>query len=353
MARFLQSKKESIGVSPYDLLFRGEKKTDQTRIRLIQYNADIIEEQEFDSIELAEASVRKDAVSWINIDGLHDTCVMQGIASLFDIDTLILANVLDTHNRPKMHEYDNCIFISTKMLRLNDDGETVSSENLALLFKDNVLLSFQEREGDVFDPVRERLRKNRKRIRCSGSDYLVFALLDIVIDNYIHIISRLGDKIEDIDDELASPATQSLEQINKYKGELTYLNKTIKPCREMILNLAKLDSDYLDDAMDIHFHELQNNIELAYDSVLSYREMLSDQLNIFHSTVAYHLNGILKLLTMFSVIFIPITFIAGVYGTNFDNIPELHYRYGYYVMWGAIVAAVAIMLWYFNKKRWL
>ena len=181
----------------------------------------------------------------------------------------------------------------------------------------------------------------------------MFVLLDVIIDNYIYIISQLGEEIEDIDEELIeSPSPDRLEDINRYKSELVYLRKIVKPCRELVLNLSKMDSELINDYMDIHLKELQNNIELANETIDNYREILSDQLNVFHTNMSSRLNDILKILTIFSVIFIPITFIVGVYGTNFDNIPELHLKYGYYMMLTLIIALVFLMISYFKRKKW-
>ena len=353
MARFLKSKKELIGISPDDILFKGEQKVEKTRLRLMDYNPEELRESELNSVDEIINSLNENNTSWINIDGLHDTNVMKEISAHFSIENYIIAEVLETHKRPKIHDYDDYIMLSTKMLQFNAETEKIFSENLSIIFNNNTLISFQERVGDFFNPVRERIRKNRKRIRNSGTDYLVFALLDIVVDNYIHTVSMLGEKIEELDDELIrKPSTDNLEKINKYKVEVSYLRKTIKPCREMILGLCKLDSELISDHIQSHLHELQNNIELANESIDNYRDILSDQLNIFHTTVAYKLNDILKFLTIFSVIFIPITFIAGIYGTNFDYIPELHYKYSYFIMWGAILLTVIGMITYFKRKKW-
>ncbi len=354
MARFLKSKKETIGLSPDDLYYSGEQKEAKPRIRLMDYNSEKLNEIELEQIPEASEYNKAGTTTWINIDGLHDMNMMKELSSQFEISSYVMADVLEVHNRPQIHEYDNCLFISTKMLQYNDTEEKVSSENLVLIVKENLLISFQERVGDVFNPVRERLIKRKKRIRGSGPDYLAFALLDVVIDNYLQQISRLGDRIEDLDEELTgNPSTEVIEKINDYKSEINYLRKTIKPCREMILKLCKLESEFLGEGMHIYLSELQNNIELANDSVDSYRDILSDQLNIFHTTVSHKLNEILKFLTIFSVIFIPITFIVGVYGTNFDYMPELHYKYGYFIMWGVIITVVLTMIIYFKKKKWL
>lgn len=354
MARFLKAKKEAIGLSPYELKFLGEQKVDFVRLRLINYSLKQLEEHELSKVSETKDFVSDQTVSWLNIDGLHDAAVLEDLTTEFGIDKLAVADVLDTHRRPKLQEYDNGLYISAKMLQFDDAEDEITSENLVLVFNDKLLISFQEREGDVFNPVRERLRRNKKRIRSANADYLAFALLDVVIDNYLHIISRLGEKIEDLDDELIEhPSSDSLEKINRYKVEISYLRKIIKPCREMIQNLCKLDSELIEQSVKVHLQELKHNMDQANEAVDNYREILSDQLNIFHTTVAYKLNDVLKMLTIFSVIFIPITFIAGVYGTNFDHIPELHYKYSYFIMWGVIIITVVAMLWYFKRKKWL
>lgn len=355
MARFIKAKKETIGLSPDTILFRGERKSDTIRFRVIDYDADTLNEIEAKKISDTFNFDKSQTISWLNIDGLHDVNIMEELSLGFNLDSLIMPDVLNTHARPKFQEYDNCLYISLKMLQYDESKDHISSENLVLIIKENILLSFQEREGDIFEPIRERLRKNRKRIRVAGSDYLAFALLDVVIDNYIYIISRIGEKIESLDEELIThPSSNTLEQINTYKGEIIYLRKSIKPCMEMILSFIKQDdSELMGENILVHLKELQGNISLANDLLDSYREVLSDQLSIFHTNVSNKLNDILKFLTIFSVIFIPLTFIAGIYGTNFDNIPELHYKYSYFIMWGVIMITAISMIIYFRKKKWL
>ncbi|MCU4173811.1 magnesium/cobalt transporter CorA [Carboxylicivirga sp. N1Y90] len=353
MARFIKAKKEAIGISPDAILFRGEKKSDYIRLRVLDFDLEKLDEFEVKNVCETIRFDNSTTTSWLNIDGLHDEKIMEEISLGFKLDSLIVPEVLNTHARPKIQEYDNCICISVKMLQYNGVDDQITAENLVLIIKENLLISFQEKEGDVFEPIRKRLRKNKKRIRSSASDYLAFALLDVVIDNYIYIISRIGEKIESLDEELISkPSNSTLEAINKYKGEIIYIRKAIKPCLEMIMSLVKLDSELMNENIGIHLKELQSNINQANDLLDSYREILSNQLNMFHTNVSNQLNAILKFLTIFSVIFIPLTFIAGIYGTNFDNIPELHYKYSYFIMWGVILVIAISMIIYFKRKKW-
>ncbi len=353
MARFLKKQKQEIGVSPDEFLFRGRQKTDEITLRIIDYDSENLEENAINKVQEALEFQEKNTVTWLNVDGLHNASIMEEISKGFNLDSLVLAEVMNTRTRPKVVEHQNCIFISIKMLQQHSETDLLNFENLSLIITKSVLISFQEKKGDVFEPVRERIRKQKKRIRNSGTDYLAFALLDVVIDNYIYVISVLGEKIESLEDDLAIEPKQSLiYEINNYKRELNFLRKSIKPAKEMIFALSKIESNLIDESSYIHFKELQDNINQANDATDSYREILSDQLNIFHTTISGKLNDIMKFLTIFSVIFIPITFIAGIYGTNFDVVPELHYKYSYFIMWGVILTIAIGMLVYFRKRKW-
>lgn len=354
MARYVKKHKKEVGMSPDALYFRGQKKIDTVLLRIIDFDANSFEENALKSVKEVLKYQKKDTVTWFNVDGLHNELIMREIADGFKLDTLILASVMDMHARPKITEYSNCILISIKMLQQDADTSSITVENLSLILTEKVLISFQEAKGDVFEPVRERIRLQKKRIRSSGTDYLTFALLDTVVDNYIYIISEFGDKIEDLEGKLIQEPNQSvIDEINVYKRELNYLRKNIIPAKEMILSLSKLDSELIDESTDVYLKELLGNITHAVESTDHYRDILSDQLNIYHTTMSSKLNDIIKFLTVFSVVFIPLTFIAGIYGTNFDNIPELHYKYSYFIMWAVIVLVAIGMLAYFRKKKWV
>ncbi|MDE3741272.1 magnesium/cobalt transporter CorA [Maribacter polysaccharolyticus] len=354
MTRFIKKSKLDIGAAPDDLIFRGQRKQEEVLIRVIDFDANNLREDAVEALHKIKAFQNEKTVTWMNIDGLHNTLILEEIASVFDFDRLVIAEVLNTEARPRIIEFDNCTLITIKMLQQENDTGMIKVENLSLILTKEVLISFQERKGDVFEPVRERIRKQKKRIRNGGTDYLTFALLDIVIDNYLYVVSILGEKIENLEENLLSdPDQQVINEINKYKRELNFLRKNIKPAREMIFALAKLETDFIAESTYLHFKELQDNISQASDVSDSYREILSDQLNIYHTTLSSKLNDVMKFLTVFSVVFIPLTFIAGIYGTNFDNVPELHYKYSYHIMWGVMIVVAIAMLLYFKNKKWL
>ncbi len=353
MTRFVKKERKEIGLSPDELLFRGNKKLDNVLLRVIDYDPDNLEENAIDKVKEVLKYYKKPTVTWFNIDGLHNVEIMEQITSSFGFDKLILADVMDTQRRPNVQEHANCISISLKMLQQNEETGYISSENLSLLVTKSVLISFQEKKGDVFEPIRERIRNQKKRIRAGGTDYLAYALIDTVIDNYIYIVGVLGEKIETLEETLLQePRKSVIDEIYNYKRELNYIRKNIMPAKEMILTLSKMESEFIDESTYVHFKELLDNINQATESSDTYREILSDQLNIYHTTISSKLNDVMKFLTIFSVIFIPLTFIAGIYGTNFEVLPELHFKYSYYIMWSVMIIIAIGMLLYFKKRKW-
>ena len=353
MTRFIKKNRSEIGLSPDELIFRGQQKIDQVLLRIIDFDSTHLTEDAVKTVKEVSEFQHKNTVTWINVDGLHNTSIMEEITSAFNFDTLVMAEVLNTEARPRVIEYDNCTLVTVKMLRLDEQSGKTIVENLSLILTKTVLMSFQEQKGDVFEPVRERIRKQKKRIRNGGTDYLIFALLDIVVDNYLFVISLLGEKIETLEETLLlNPNQNVINEINNYKRELNFLRKSIKPAKEMIFSLAKTDSDFITESTYVHFKELEDNISQANDASDDYREILSDQLNIYHTTISSKLNDIMKFLTVFSVIFIPLTFIAGIYGTNFEYLPELKYKYSYFIMWFVMIVVAVGMLLFFKKKKW-
>ena len=353
MARFVKKNKEDIGLAPDDMSFRGEQKMDNVLLRLVDFDADNLEERIVEKVKMVLEHQQTPTVTWFNVDGLHETAIMEEIAEGFNLDKLVLAEVMDVHSRPYVKEYKNCILISVKMLQQDKETGHITVENLSIIITGTVLLSFQEKRGDVFEPVRERIRNPKKRIRTEGTDYLAFALLDVVIDNYIYIVGVLGEKIETLEETLLQePRKSVIDEIYNYKREMNFLRKNIAPAKEMILSLSKMESELIDESTHIHFKELLDNIHQAIDSSETYREILSDQLNIYHTTISSKLNDVMKFLTIFSVIFIPLTFIAGIYGTNFEVLPELKYQNSYFIMWGVMIIVAIGMLIYFKRRKW-
>jgi len=354
MARLTKKNKEHIGLSPYALVFRGQKKSEKLLLRVMDFNLEDVRELELTSTKDIGVFKNSKTLSWLNIDGIDNVELMEELAKVYNLENYILSDVMNPSVRPKVQEFEKGVFITIKMLQYNEKSNNLSADNLSLIVTNNTLISFQEQSGTIFEPIRERIRKHKNKIRTSGADYLAFALLDVVVDNYIYVMGLLGDKIENLEEEMTNnPKKELLDNINSFKRELNFLRKNIKPAKEMIMNLAKLESEYIHPDNHLHFKELQDNIDEATELSDSYREILYDQLNIYHTMMSTKLNDIMRILTVFSVIFIPLTFLVGVYGTNFVYLPEKDWHYGYFALWGVMIVITLFMLWYFKRKKWL
>jgi magnesium transporter len=304
-------------------------------------------------VKEATEYTKREGVTWLNIDGVHSTSLMAEISEVLGLERMVLAEAMNTHTRPRFQEFDDCLFVSMKMLKI-EGTKYIKADHLSLLFNERLLITFQEEKGVVFEPIRERIRKQRRRISHGGTDFLAFALLDVVIDNYIYVLGEFADEIEVIEDSLFKrPNQRTIIYIKQMKQKLNFIRRTVLPAKDMIITLNKSDTDYIDDTMNVHYKELEDNIRQATETSENFREILNDQLNLYNSTLNNRLNDTIRFLTVFSALFIPLTFIVGVYGTNFDNLPELHYRYGYYTMWGVMLLISVTMLLFFRRKKWL
>ena len=354
MARFYKKQDQRKGLGPGSLQFVGTKKEENVRIRLIDYDSENLHEDTLQDIARSASCLETNNVSWINIDGLHDTDLMKNVGSLFRIHPLLIEDIMNTGHRPKVQESENCLFIVLKMLRYDSDEQLIIAEQLSIILGPNYLLTFQEQKGDVFDPVRDRIRKMKGRIRGAGPDYLAYALMDIVVDNYISIIERMGDQIEDLEEKvLADPTTALMNMINDFKREMNFLRKSIRPVKELINQLGKIESPLIQADTMPFIKDLEDHITQASEAIDTYREMLSDHLNIYNSSISNRMNEIMKVLTIFAAIFIPLTFIAGIYGTNFEYVPEIHFRYSYFIFLGVMIVIAGTMIGFFRKKGWL
>lgn len=350
MARFNRTKREDIGLAPDTLLYRGKERTHSTDFSLIQYNSSDLLESDLNNLN--QYTTKESYNSWLNINGVHEAELMRLIGKKFDLIPSVVGDIMNTHARPRIQNIKGALYVSLKMLRFEENINEVFSENLVLILKENELITFQELKGDVFESVRLRIRNEKSKIRTESAHYLFIALLDVVIDNYNFIISRIGDKIDTIDEQLLDRVPVNPEEdIYSLKSEIIYMNRAIKPCKEMLNILAK--KDVTSDQVKEGTLDLINNINHASDALESYRELLSEQLNYTQTIANNELNQTMKFLTVFSVIFIPLTFIAGIYGTNFSHIPELELANGYYYMWGLMIIIAILMIYYFKRKKWL
>ena len=353
MARFLKNRHAAYGGVPGSLVFIGSPQVAQPFIQKLVYSKDAFDEQGAVDVKSLEKPEIPGQTLWLNVVGLHDTDMIREVGEVFALHDLLLENVVNTGQRPRMEEFGDALFFTLKMLRYDDNKQVIVAEQLSVVLKENLVITFQEAEGDVFEPVRERIRKNRGRVRKVAADYLAFALLDVVFDQYIAVVESIGEEIEELESEvLANPSPELLETINQFKMEINYLRKHIRPAREMASQFAKTDSSLVRKGTIQFLKELVANAAQAAEVVDSYGSLLGDFLQVYHTAVSNKLNEVMKILTIFAAIFIPLTFLAGIYGTNFE-FPEKDWKYSYYVFWGVLLVVGFLMLRYFRKKKWL
>lgn len=354
MARFLQNRKKTIGEAPGSLIFIGREKAGKPHIRMMDYNETHLEERELTNISDCVPYIKNDKICWVNIDGLHDLETISKTGEVFNIHDLMLEDIMNTDQRPKIIEIDDRYIIIVKILNYEEKSEMLTSEQLAFVFSKDYLLTIKERSGLYFEPVRERIRASKGRIRKVGADYLCFALLDTIVDNYLLLIETIGDKIEKIDRELfTSNNSDLIERIYKHKMEINFLRKSIRPVKEIIAVLVKDDTDLISEENMKYYHDLNDLAIQATEAIEVYHSMLIDQLGIYHTNMGTKSNEIMKVLTIFAAIFIPLTFVAGIYGTNFEHFPELKLRYGYLYFWIVMIVIALALLNYFRRKKWL
>lgn len=341
------------GQPPGALTVNGETRTGPVRITVIDYDATHYQEKQVENITECFPFRDTETVTWINVDGLTNTAVIEELGKCYNIHPLILENIPNTDQRPKMEDLEQYIYLNLKMLQWPDRNTSVKIEHVCIIIGPNYLLSFQEDVGDVFDPVRDRIRKEG-RIRKFGPDYLAYALIDDIVDNYFVVMEHLEAEVEDLEEELVeTPSRESLGKINRLKKDMIYLRKSVWPLREVITGLERSESPLIRESTTIYLRDVYDHTIQVIDTLETFRDMVSGMIDIYLSGLSYKMNEIMKVLTLIATIFIPLTFIVGLYGMNFRNMPELQWQYGYFVVWGIMIGMVVIMLSFFRKKRWI
>ncbi len=360
MVKLFQQVSKKAGMSPGTPYFVGEKKVEEIRITVIDYDADNCEIKELDRAEECFSYKEKPTVTWINVDGLHEGPVVQELGNCFGWHPLIVEDILNTHQRTKMDIFDNYLFISLKMLTYNGEENKLGAEQMSLILGENYVITFQERKGDIFDPLRNRIKNSKGKVRKAGADYLAYALLDSIVDNYFTVLESIGEVIEDMEEELVTnPSPDTLQQIHDLKKEMIYLRKSVWPLREIISGLEREETPLLKETTNIYIRDLYDHTIQVIDTVETFRDMISGMLDVYLSSVSNRMNEIMKVLTIFAAIFIPLTFIAGIYGMNFNpekspfNMPELNWYLGYPFAVALMVSVGVGMLFYFRRKKWM
>ncbi|HZW63378.1 MAG TPA: magnesium/cobalt transporter CorA [Flavobacteriaceae bacterium] len=346
--------KTRVGLSPGTMVYTGKKENQPLFIECIDYTPKKLEVHEYKKIENTFHFKETQSITWININGLNHIESIEKIGKQHNIHPLVLEDIVNTNQRPKIDEYPDYIFIVLKMIYYNSD-ENIVIEQVSFILGNNYVLTFQETDGDVFESVRARLQNESGRIRNAGADYLFYALIDAVVDHYYVVAETLGNKVEDLEDEIfAGKVTDAYsKQIQILKRELLKVRRAIFPLREVINRIDKSENTLINKDNLQFFRDVYDHVIQLSDSIDIYREMTWSLMDMYMTSISNKMNEVMKVLTIIATIFIPLTFIVGVYGMNFDNMPELHYKNAYYIVWAVMILVFILMLFYFKRKKWL
>lgn len=352
MARFLKDRQKSQGAAPGSLIFIGQQKIEHPIVHITRYSSDEIKEYTPDSIEEIQASISNDHITWINVAGLHDTEFIAQLGKIFNISPLILEDIVNTDQRPRFSEENEHLYIIAKSFYIDKGDNKVHMEQISIIVGAHYLLTIQETSREYFKDIRKRLIEGKTRIRTLGPDYLCYTLLDTLVDSYIINLEKLGTAIEEEGKNIFLTESDTIKELYYFKTELSYIRKNVRPFKEISYRFINCDSPIINERTYIYLRDLDDLVLQAQEAIEIYYTMVSDQINLFQTNVSNKVNDVMKVLTIFSTIFIPLTFIAGIYGMNFEYIPELHYRPAYFILWGIMIVITVIMLFYFKRKKW-
>jgi magnesium transporter len=344
--------------SPGTVRYIGKDRDHRVKIDLIQYSSEFVREVAVESVDslahhLGDFGSGSDYF-WVNVSGVHETEVLEQLGELLSLHPLVLEDIANTSHRAKIEEYEDSLFIIMKMVSYQTHSSQIVLEQMSIILMPQLVVTFQEVDGDPLNPVRARLRSGKGRLRKSGSDYLTYAIMDAVIDYYYTALEQLGEQIEEVETRLVShPTHHTLTSIYKLKHELMYMRKSIWPARDMIGQLMRLEHPIIGETLHVYLRDIYDHTVQIVETTETLRDMASSMLDLYLSTVSQRLNEVMKILTIFSAIFIPLTFITSLYGMNFKYMPELDFRYGYFVLIGVLVMITIGLFIFFRKKKWL
>lgn len=351
--RLMQKRSRKAGLPPGTLVHIGEKRSETVKITVFDYDESHFQERPVEKAEhipLAPAP----CVTWVDIGGVHKMEVLESFGKVFGLHPLLLEDIANTDQRPKRDDYGTHGYVVLKMLYEGERPGDINFEQVSLVYGDNYLLSFQENGGDVFQAVKDRLRNGKGRLRHSGSDYLLYALIDSIVDRYFVVLETVGERIEALQDVVVTdPRPETLREIHAFKRQLLFLRRSVWPLREVVNNLSRSEEQFLKAPTKLFFRDVYDHLVQIVDTIESLREMVSSMLEIYLSSVSYRLNAVMKVLTIITTIFMPLSFIASIYGMNFEHMPELKSPWGYPAVLLIMGTIGASMLVFFKRKDWL
>jgi len=354
MGRVVKERSVKSGLLPGTLVHIGEKIDREIKITVTDYNEAHCEEKEINALKECFYHTDPSIISWINVEGLHEIEVIQQVGECEGLHPLVLEDILNTDQRPKLEDFGEYLYIVLKMLR-KGEGTDIATEQVSLILGVNFVISFQEGiKGDVFDPIRERIRNGKGKLRSMGADYLAYSLMDAIVDNYFVVLEATEERIEQLEEEvMVSPSAETVRKLHKLKRDMIFLRKAVWPLREVLSAMTRRESKLISDQVALYLRDVYDHVIQVIDIIEVSRDILSGMLDIYLSSMSNRLNEVMKFLTVIGTIFMPLTFLVGVYGMNFKYLPELEWHYGYYAVWIFMVALSAAMILYFKRKRWL
>lgn len=345
---------KKVGLSPGSLVYIGPKRDSKPKITIFNYTSEGYSEKTVETIEECLPYKDEKSVTWINIDGVHDMELIDKIGNLFELHPLLLEDVVNTTQRPKMDEFDDHLFAVLRMLTYDEKENCIMSEQVSIVLSKKFVLSFQEDEGDLYDPIRARIRDNKSKIRDFGTDYLVYRIMDVTVDHYYTLIEKLGDKIEHLEDKvLRQPPRTILQEIQDVKKDLLLLRRSVYPLREVLAAMTRDDNKMIVKKTQKFIRDVHDHTVHVIEALEMFRETVNGLKDAYHSHLNIEMNKTIQTLTIITTIFIPLSFIAGVYGMNFEYMPELTSKYGYPATLAVMVVLAVGMLFYFRRRKWL
>ena len=339
---------------PGTIVHVGEERHEPVKLSVIKYDGANFEEKTVGNVEEAFKLRNKSSVVWLNVDGVHQPEIIEQVGKSFGLHPLVAEDIASTGQRPKMEDFDNYVFVVLRMLGFDGEEKGIKSEQTSIILGSDFVISFQENEGDVFDSIRERLRNNKGRIRKMDADYLAYSLIDAIVDNYFMILEKLGESIEDIEDRLVtSPTSETLQSIHDLKREMIFLRKSVWPLREVINRMERSESPLINKSTFVYLRDVYDHTIQITDAMETFRDMLSGMLDIYLSSVSNRMNEVMKVLTVIATIFIPLTFVTGIYGMNFNYMPELDQTWSYPAVLVLMLVVALLMVMFFRRKKWL
>ncbi|NIN65646.1 MAG: magnesium/cobalt transporter CorA [Anaerolineae bacterium] len=354
MPRVVKTRSQKVGLPPGTPMHVGKKRAEGAKITVLNYDDAQFREAEVQTVDECLPFRDSPTVTWINVDGVHEVEILERLGECFGLHPLVVEDIVNTDQRPKVEDYGDYLYIVLKMLHYDTTGKEIITEQTSLILGERYVISFQEREGDVLDPIRERITSNKGRIRKMGADYLAYTLIDAIVDNYFFVVESLGEEVDLLEEELVTnPTPETLQTIHELKREMVFLRKSVWPLREVIGTLERGESSLMRESTGVYLRDVYDHTIQVIDAVETLRDIVSGMLDIYLSSISNRMNEVMKVLTIIATIFIPLTLIVGIYGMNFRYMPELGWRWGYLMVWLVMLGVGSSMVVYFKRRTWL